>query len=104
MKKHDNFRDSLQALKKVKFHLAAEDEIYRMGIVGQFNLTFELAWKSLQATLQMHAVLGAQTGSPRDILRLGFQAGFLDDPNVWLLMLKKRNVSIHVYKEEEIDE
>ena len=46
----------------------------------------------------------AQTGSPREILRLGYKLGFVDDAQVWLLMLKKRNTSVHIYNEEEIDE
>ena len=28
--------------------MAETNDIYRTGIIGQFNLTFELAWKALQ--------------------------------------------------------
>ena len=27
-----------------------------------------------------------------------------DDSEVWLLMLKKRNTSVHIYNEDEVDE
>ena len=104
MKKLDNFIRSLSALQNANFDLADNDEIYRTGIVGQFNLTFELSWKCLQAVLRGHAVNGAETGSPREILRLGYQTSFLNDADVWLLMLKKRNLSVHIYDEEQIDE
>lgn len=104
MKKMDNFLNCLEVLKNADFEKATEDEIYRMGIVGQFNLTFELAWKSLQEILRMHSVSGAENGSPREILKLGYTNGFVDDSEVWLLMLKKRNLSIHIYDEEEVDE
>lgn len=104
MKKLDNFIRSLSALQNANFDLADNDEIYRTGIVGQFNLTFELSWKCLQAVLRGHAVNGAETGSPREILRLGYQTGFLNDADIWLLMLKKRNLSVHIYDEEQIDE
>ena len=30
--------------------------------------------------------------------------GFLDNSSVWLTMLKKRNTSIHIYDEDEIEE
>ena len=30
--------------------------------------------------------------------------GFIDDASVWLLMLKKRNLSVHIYNAEEVDE
>lgn len=43
-----NFTNYLHILQKANFALANDDEIYRTGIIGQFNLTFELAWKALQ--------------------------------------------------------
>ena len=105
MRKYDNFSNSLNILKNADFQQATENEVYRMGIIGQFNLTFELAWKSLQAVLQKHSVAGSETGSPRDILKLAYKIGYLSNSDIWLLMMKKRNLSIHVYdSEEEIDE
>ena len=104
MKKLDNFANCLDILKQADFELADSNDIYRMGVVGQFNLTFELAWKALQEVLRMHGVEGAETGSPREILQVGYKVGFVNDLSVWLLMLKKRNTSIHIYNEEEIDE
>ena len=104
MKKLDNFENCLDILKQADFELADSNDIYRMGVVGQFNLTFELAWKALQEVLRMHGVEGAETGSPREILQVGYKVGFVNDSSVWLLMLKKRNTSIHIYNEEEIDE
>lgn len=104
MKKYDNFLKSINVLKKADFNLAKNDEIYRTGIVGQFNLTFELAWKAIQAVLQLHFVPSSESGSPREILKLAYMAGFIDDSETWLIMLKKRNISIHIYSEEDIDE
>ena len=104
MKKLDNFANCLDILKQADFELADSNDIYRMGVVGQFNLTFELAWKALQEVLRMHGVEGAETGSPREILQVGYKVGFVNDSSVWLLMLKKRDTSIHIYNEEEIDE
>ena len=104
MKKIDNFSNCLNVLRKADFAMAQEDEIYRMGIIGQYNLTFELAWKALQAVLRIHGVEGADTGSPREILQLGYKVGFINDSSVWLMMLKKRNMTAHIYDESEIDE
>lgn len=104
MKKIDNFINCLNVLKKADFRTAENDEIYRMGVIGQFNLTFELAWKAIKAVLEQDGVQGAATGSARDILKLASQVGFIKDDSVWLLMLKKRNLSVHIYNEDEIDE
>ena len=104
MKKYDNFVKCLDVLRSADFDLANENQIYRTGIIGQFNLTFELAWKALQAVLRAHGAEGAQTVSPREILQLGYKMGFVNDSSVWLAMLKKRNTSVHIYDEDEINE
>lgn len=104
MKKLDNFSNCLDILKNADFEMANNDDIYRTGVIGQFNLTFELAWKALQAVLRLHGAEGAETGSPREILQLGYKLGFVDDAAAWLLMLKKRNTSVHIYDEDEVDE
>lgn len=102
MKKIDNFSACLDALKTADFKQAKESVIYRTGIVGQFNLTFELAWKALQAVLRAHNVSGAETGSPLSILKLAYRSGFISDSEVWILMHKK-NAASHEYSEEDID-
>ena len=104
MKKLDNFSNCLSILKNADFKFAETNDIYRTGIIGQFNLTFELAWKALQEIMKIHGVEGAATGSPREILQLAYKIGFLNDSAVWILMLKKRNTSVHIYNAEEVDE
>jgi nucleotidyltransferase substrate binding protein (TIGR01987 family) len=104
MKKLDNFSNCLAVLKGADFAMANENEIYRTGVIGQFNLTFELSWKALQEVLRIHGAREAGTGSPREILQIGYKYGFVNDEDVWILMLKKRNTSVHIYNEEEIDE
>ena len=104
MKKLDNFSNCLSVLKNADFKLAENNEIYRTGVIGQFNLTFELAWKALQEIMRKHGVEDSSTGSPREILQLGYKFGFINNSETWLLMLKKRNTSVHIYNEDEIDE
>ena len=104
MKKLDNFSNCLTILRNADFKLADNNDIYRTGVIGQFNLTYELAWKALQEILRLHGAEGVDTGSPREILQLGYKLGFVNDSAVWLLMLKKRNTSVHIYNEQEVDE
>lgn len=104
MKKLDNFINCLTILANADFKMAETNDIYRTGVIGQFNLTFELAWKALQEIMRKHGVEDSSTGSPREILKLGYKFGFIDDSETWLLMLKKRNTSVHIYNEEEVDE
>lgn len=104
MKKFENFSNCLKVLKKADFELTFENEIYRTGVIAQFNLTFELSWKALQEVLRIHGVEGADVGSPREILQLAYKVGFISDSESWLLMLKKRNSSVHMYNEDDADE
>lgn len=104
MRKFDNFTASLNVLHGADYEEAVNDEIYRMGVIGQFNLTFELGWKMLQEVLRLCGVAEAETGSPRDMIRLAYSRGLISDEEQWLLMLKKRNSNIHIYDEEEADE
>lgn len=104
MKKYENFVKCFSVLESSEAEKAVSSEIYRTGVVGQFNLTFELAWKALQETMRAHKVKEAETGSPREILKLGYKTGFINHDKVWIDMLNCRNVSIHIYNEEEIDE
>ncbi|RHQ10597.1 HI0074 family nucleotidyltransferase substrate-binding subunit [Clostridium sp. AM49-4BH] len=104
MKKLDNFTNCLSILANADFKFAETNDIYRMGIIGQFNLTFELAWKALQEIMRLHSVEEATTGSPREILQLGYKIGFINDSQIWLLMLKKYNTSVYSYNEDEVDE
>ncbi len=99
MKKYENFMKCLAVLQTAEKDKTASDEIYRMGLIGQFNLTFELAWKALQAALKLHGA--GQTGSPREIFKTAYSVGFLPEDKIWLEMLEKRNATTHIYDEEE---
>ena len=84
MKKLENFTNCLNVLKKADFQFAEENEIYRTGVIGQFNLTFELSWKALKAILMLHGITEADTGSPRETLQLGYKHGFINESTVWI--------------------
>ena len=102
MKKIDEFIKSLAVL--LRSNRDFNDEIYRMGIVGQFNLTFELSWKALREILLFHGVNKAEIGSPREIIKSAYQFHFISDEDIWLDMLKSRNQVIHIYDEDIVVE
>ena len=95
VKKFDAFTKCLKVLLDADRNRT--DEIYRMGIIGQFHLTFELSWKALREVLILHGVSEARTSSPREILKAGYKFHFLSDAELWLDMLKRRNEAIHIY-------
>lgn len=103
VRKLDNFQGSLDVLRNADFGSSLRDPIYRMGLLGQFRLTFELGWKALQQVMREDGVEGSETGSPRELLQLGMAAGYLPDDRTWSAMLRWRNISAHVYDEVQAD-
>ena len=58
----------------------------------------------MQAVLKANSVMAAETGSPREIVKLGFKFGFVNEDEAWLKMLKDRNVAVHIYNEDVVGE
>ncbi len=57
----------------------------------------ELYWKLLKHMLY-HEGIPAQT--PREVFREAFTAGRIGDEDIWLRMLRDRNLSSHTYNED----
>lgn len=71
------------------------------GIIKDFEMTYELAWKSLKKLLlhEGHATQGA-----RDVFSKAYQLGYIHDENIWLEMISDRNRTAHVYDESDAKE
>lgn len=102
MKKLDNYVQALDTLVAAcsvvqETHSDIEDKMIKSGFLNQYEKTFELAWKLMKYMLETEGVTKAQTGSPREILCLAYENGYLDDERCWLSMLKLRNQLSHDY-------
>ncbi len=64
--------------------------------IQRFEFTFELFWKTLRLMLARD---GIEAGTPRESLKQGLAAGWLEDEQLWLDMLRCRNETSHVYDE-----
>ena len=104
MNKLDIFIQQLSKLKQADFQLAFDNEIYRLGVVIEYETTFKYACEAIKGFLRVHGLNVTDSNSPREILQLGYKHGFVNDSAVWLSMLKKRNISVHIYDENEVDE
>lgn len=105
LEKLSNFLNALAVLASARFDKSYADPIYRIGIIGQFQLTFETAWKALQEQMRAAGIAAAGSGSPRDIIRTAHQTGFLEsNVQVWFAMLTRRNTVVQVHNQEIADE
>lgn len=66
------------------------------GLIQLFELTFELAWKTLKDYLEEQ---GVAAKFPRETIKEGFKYDFIKDGDIWMDMLSKRNLIAHTYDE-----
>ncbi|WP_245804695.1 HI0074 family nucleotidyltransferase substrate-binding subunit [Halobacillus hunanensis] len=67
------------------------------GTIQRFEFTIELYWKTLRRLLLSE---GIETKTPKETLKPSYKAGWLQDEQAWLQMLKDRNETSHIYNEE----
>ena len=107
------FEDGLHNFKKAyeRFANAADrkEEFYKEGygdiyldlVVKRFEFTYEMSWKCIKRYLDY---IGIECHSPRDCFKEAYSQKIITDETVWIGMIEQRNLSSHVYDEDEIKE
>ncbi|WP_129595747.1 nucleotidyltransferase substrate binding protein [Anaerophilus nitritogenes] len=70
------------------------------GLIQRFEYTFELAWKTLKDYLESQEV---EVKFPREVIKAAFHYELIEDGEVWMDMLEKRNLLAHTYDEERFN-
>ncbi len=73
-------------------------DLESQGLIQGFEYTHELAWKTLKNFLEAQG-LATLYGS-RDTTRAAFRNGVVENGEVWMDMIEKRNLTSHTYDEE----
>ena len=96
----DKLEKYKQALARLEEALAEQepDQFIYDATIKRFEFTYELAWKLLKAVIEYKG--GKDVLFPRDIFKESFANGILKNGEVWLEMLKDRNLSSHTYNQE----
>lgn len=100
MKKIENFVKALDNLYVVQEVEPPYTVMNTAGSVALFEICFEQAWKAMKEILQKHGYGESKVGSPKQIIKLAFSAGMIDNQEKWLVMLESRNDIVHSYNEE----
>jgi len=72
----------------------------RAGVIQSFEFTFELAWNTVKDYLSSQ---GVDAPFPREALKQAYANDLLDNGELWLDMLDKRNLMAHSYDEERAE-
>lgn len=100
---HQRFSNLKKAYMQLEANLniTQPNNAEKQGIIKSFEFTFELCWKTLKDYLESQ---GITTGYPREVLKHAFQNNAVNDGDVWLDMLDKRNLMSHTYDEARASE
>jgi len=98
MKRYDEYSRHLEVLKRA-LQEDLTNEFIISGIVDKFFIQFELGWKVLKGLLSYEGNIAGTTGSPREVIKASYSCFDFLDESVWLLMLRERNDSAHIYDE-----
>ncbi|MGE5397687.1 MAG: nucleotidyltransferase substrate binding protein [Chitinophagales bacterium] len=67
--------------------------------IKRFEFTYEMAWKLLKVYLSYQGI--AEAATPRETFKEAFAAGLITDGELWMDMIKDRNLTSHTYDEDE---
>ncbi len=67
--------------------------------VKRFEFTYEMSWKAIKRYLDY---IGISASSPRACFKEAFSQGLLADEQIWLEMIESRNLSSHIYSQDEV--
>ena len=95
-----------KALKRLKAAVEIEkkrplSDLEKQGMVQAFEFTHELAWKTLKDLLEHRG--NSEIYGSKDASRKAFQLGLIENGEVWMDMIKNRNLSSHTYDEKTAD-
>ena len=103
MRRFQSYKNSLKSLSEAR-ERDMSDSFVLSGTSAKFNITFDLAWKTMKDILIEHyAITDFVAGSPREVLRKAFQAGMITG-DVWMQMPEVRNRLTHYYDGEIVKE
>lgn len=103
MKRFDELIRHLNVLKRAPEE-DLENEFIISGIIDKFFIQFELSWKVLKQLLVYEGDAAGRMGSPREIIKTAYARYDFMDEEIWLIMLKERNDTVHIYNEAKAKE
>ena len=95
-----NYKKALLVMKSA-VELAASRELSdleKQGMIQGFEFTFEMAWNVMIDYLEEEGITGI-IGS-KGAVRHAFNKGLIDDGQIWMDMIKDRNLASHTYDEK----
>lgn len=103
MQRFDNYKRALIKLKEAVdlSKSRALTELEKQGLIQSFEYTHELAWNLMKDYLSYQGIQDI-VGS-RDASRHAFNKGLVMEGEIWMEMIKSRNLTSHTYNQDIAD-
>lgn len=99
--KLEKFQKAFRALEGIYLKPEQEDRSNIDATIQRFEFTFELAWKFLK---DYFFERGLELNFPKEVIQQAFAVNLIANEEVWVNMLKDRNMTSHTYDEQLADE
>lgn len=99
IQRFQNFKKAFAQLEMAVLQTQKRDlsELEKQGLIQCFEFTHELSWNVLKDYFKYQGN-NSITGS-RDAFREAFKQGLVENGEVWMDMIKSRNLTTHTYNE-----
>lgn len=103
IQRYDHFKKALVQVKDAAILRQSRDlsALEKQGVIQAFEYTHELAWKTLKDFLIQRG--HTEIYGSRDATREAFSLGLLEEGEVWMEMIKSRNLTSHTYDQATAD-
>lgn len=109
LRAQDSLYNLAKALERFSNVVTRKEEFYREGygdvyldlVVKRFEFTYEISWKTIKRYMDF---IGIDCQNPRSCFKEALVQGLITDETVWLDMIERRNLSSHIYDQDEIKE
>lgn len=92
--------DNLEEINRVS---PPYDVVITAGLCSLFTQCFEQSWRAMKEYLSQEGWAEADTGSPRQILKISYQAGLIQDESGWMKAMEERKLEIYTFNREVAD-
>ncbi len=99
--KFEKFKKALISLEAIYLKSVQDDRANIDATIQRFEFTFGLAWKFLK---DYFLEQGIELNYPKEVIREVFSVNLIDNEDIWIKMLKDRNMTSHTYNEKLADE
>ena len=104
VQRFSNYKKALNQLKEAIDLMSqrALSNLEKQGVVQAFEFTHELSWNMMKDFLESKG--NTEIYGSKDATRQAFKYGLVIDGDVWMSMIKSRNLTSHTYDQKTVDE